>query len=193
MSIFGDKRSKLCVFVSHCLLAQGVRANGLAKYTPGAVRPLVEFCLEQDINIIQMPCPETLCASGGLNRQPRGKSWYEKNGLRETSASIAAGQVEYLKSLVNEGFCILAIVGMEFSPACAVKFLNRGPVVYKDQGILIEELRRELHEVGLEIPFLGVNMRGMKKLRRDLEALWSDAMSAQLEPAHTPAPPERTA
>ena len=80
-----DVRSKDCVFVSHCMLAQGVMANGLVKHFPGPVRPVLQFCLDHDINIIQMPCPETLCASGGLGRDPRGKKWYEQNGMRETS------------------------------------------------------------------------------------------------------------
>ena len=119
MTDFGDDRSKNCVFVSHCLLAQGIRANGLAKYERAAVKPLVQFCLDHDINIMQMPCPERLCAAGGIGREPHGKAWYEKNGLRDTSARIAREQAAYMKTLIENGFNILAIIGMEFSPACA--------------------------------------------------------------------------
>lgn len=166
-----DIRSKRCVFVSHCIMAQCVRAEGLARYFPGAVKPVVQFMLDNDINIMQMPCPETLCNAGGLGRQPHGKKWYEDNGLRPTAARIADGQAAYMKALVDQGFEILAIVGMEFSPACAITFLNRGPVIYRDKGIYIEELERALTEAGLDIPQIGVNQRALRKLDRDLAGL----------------------
>lgn len=161
-------RSNKCVFLSHCLLAQAVRANGLAKYFSAAVKPVVQFCLDHDINMIQMPCPETLCATGGLGRDPHGKAWYEKRGLRETSAPIARQQAQYARKLVDAGNEILAIIGMEFSPACAVTYLNKGPVIYRDQGVFVEELKRELDAVDLSIPFIGVNQRALKKLARQL-------------------------
>ena len=74
-------------------------AEGVVRHHPAMMRPVVEFCLANDINIIQMPCPETNCAAGGLGRQPHGKSWYERNGLRETAANIAAGQLDYMERL----------------------------------------------------------------------------------------------
>jgi predicted secreted protein len=164
-------RSNRCVFLSHCLLAQTVRANGLAKYFPAAVKPVVQFCLDNDINMIQMPCPEVLCASGGLGRDPHGKAWYEQNGLRQISAKIAHEQANYARQLIKSGCTILAIIGLEFSPACATTYLNRGPVIYKDKGIFAEELKKAFGEVGLEIPFVGVNQRWLKKLDRDLNEL----------------------
>jgi len=162
------QRSKKCVFLSHCLLAQAVRANGLVKYFPGAVKPVVQFCLDNDINMMQMPCPETLCPAGGLGREPHGKAWYEKNGLREISRRIAREQVAYMKTLLDNGFSILAVVGMEFSPACAVSLLNKGRRIQKGQGIYVEELKAALTDAGIEIPFIGVNQRGLKKLQNDL-------------------------
>lgn len=164
-------RSKRCLFLSHCLLAQAVRARGLAKYFPAAVKPLVQFCLDHDINMIQMPCPETLCAAGGLVRDPHGKAWYDARGLRDTSRQIARGQVAYMRELIQNGFDVLAVVGMEFSPACATKLLNRGRRVVHDQGIFVEELKAAMCEVDLDIPFLGVNQRGLKKLQHDLLSL----------------------
>ena len=41
-----DIRSRKCVFISHCILAQGVMADGLVKHFPGPIRPVIEFCLE---------------------------------------------------------------------------------------------------------------------------------------------------
>jgi predicted secreted protein len=164
-------RSRNCVFLSHCLLAQAVRAKGLAKYFPAAVKPVVQFCLDHDINMMQMPCPESICAAGGLGRDAHGKGWYERNGLRETAEKIAAGQVAYMKQLLANDFRVLAVIGMEFSPACAVSLLNKGQRVYHDEGIYIEELKRAMAAEKIIVPFIGVNQRGLKKLGLDLESL----------------------
>ncbi len=164
-------RSNRCVFLSHCLLAQVVRAKGLVKYFPAAVKPVVQFCLDNDINMIQMPCPETLCAAGGLGREPHGKAWYEQNGLRKTSAKIAREQATYAQQLIDSGCALLAVLGVEFSPACATQYLNRGPVVYKDRGIFAEELKKAFDALGLAVPFVGVNQRWLRKLDRDLAEL----------------------
>jgi hypothetical protein len=133
--------------------------------------------------MMQMPCPEALCASGGLGRDPHGKAWYENNGLRETSSKIAEGQVAYMRELASKGYQILAIIGMEFSPACAVTYLNKGPVIYKAQGIYIEEVQRLLGEAGLDIPFIGVNQRALKKLAQQLNDMLPNSTNTEsLEP-----------
>lgn len=173
-----DIRSRRCIFVAHCLLAQGVMANGVVRHFPGPVRPILEFCLEHDLNIMQMPCPETRCPAGGLGRVPRGKQWYEKNGLRETAREIAQDQADYMRKVADNGFEILAIIGVDFSPACAVNYLNRGTAIYRDQGIYVEELREALAARDLSIRFVGINQRWHKKLRRDLEGLIEKSQSS---------------
>lgn len=148
-------------------------ADGIVKRFPSALRPVLEFCLENEINIMQMPCPEAACASGGLDRTPRGKSWYDRNGLRETSREIALAQAAYMGKLRDNDFEIMAIIGVEFSPACAVNYLNRGPSIYRDQGIYIEELQAALSKQNLEIPFIGVSAKWHKKMVRDLDEILS--------------------
>lgn len=157
--------------MSHCILAQCVMADGVVKDFPGPVKPVVEFCLKHDVNIMQMPCPETLCAAGGLGREPHGKSWYEARGLRETAKGIANGQADYLASLVKNGFEVLGVIGVEFSPACAVTYLNKGRSVQRGRGVFIEELQQALNERGLKIPFVGVRQRWRNKMLKDLERL----------------------
>lgn len=164
-------RSNNCIFVSHCLLAQAVVAEGLAKHAPAAVKPVVQFCLDNDINIFQMPCPEVQCPAGGLGRSLRGKGWYEENGLRDTSTEIAKQQADYMAGLIEGGLNILAILGIEFSPACAVTYLNKGRTITRAQGIYIEELRRQLDAQGLSIPLIGVNQRWLKKLDKQLREI----------------------
>jgi len=162
------KRSRKCVFLSHCLLAQGVRAKGLVKRAPAIVKEVLYFCLENEINVIQMPCPELLCPAGGFERGPHGKSWYEQRGLREICSEIAREQADYAARLIRAGFEVLSIIGLEFSPACAPNYLNRGRRIVKGKGIYIEELERELERQGISVRFIGVNQRWHKKLEREL-------------------------
>jgi predicted secreted protein len=143
-------------------------ANEIVKYFPAVVKPIIQFCLDNEINIIQMPCPETLCMSGGLDRKPHGKKWYEANGLREISTTIAKQQATYMRDLTNNGFTILAVIGVEFSPACAVTYLNKGRSIHKDKGIYVEELEKALEAVGLDIKFIGISQRWQKKMVVDL-------------------------
>ncbi len=156
--------------MSHCLLAQSIVAEGRATDEAAVVKPVVQFCLDNDVNIFQMPCPEVLCPAGGLGRPQHGKTWYEQKGLREISAQIAKQQVEYMSQLIGRRLQILAIVGVEFSPACAPNYLNKGRAVVKGKGIYVEELERELRSRGLQVPFIGMNRRWPKKLKRQLNA-----------------------
>ena len=178
-----DQRSRRCVFVSHCMLAQCVMAEGVVKQYAATVKPVLEFCLRHDINIFQMPCPESQCSAGGLGRAPHGKVWYEKNGLRETSHGIAKGQLDYMERLRAAGMELLAVIGVEFSPACAVNYLNKGRAIVRDEGIFVEELKAGMAERGFQVPFVGINARWTKKMASDL-----DALVAPTTPTATSAP-----
>lgn len=167
-------RSKRCVFLSHCLMAQAVRAEGLAKYEPAAIKKVIQFFLDNDINMMQMPCPEFRCTSGGPGRKPHGKKWYEANGLRELSQSIAVDQVSYMETLIANGFEVLAIVGVEFSPACAPTYLNKGRSIQRDQGIYVEELKKELKARSMDIKFIGIHPAWTKKMEASLNELIKD-------------------
>jgi predicted secreted protein len=146
-------------------------ASGIVKTFPALIKPVVQFCLDHDINIMQMPCPETLCAAGGLPRVPHGKAWYEKQGLRATARQIAINQAQYMRKLVDTGTMVLAVVGVEFSPACAVNYLNQGRTIQRGEGIYVEELKAALLTNKLSIPFLGISQRWQRKMGRDLATL----------------------
>ncbi|MER9690019.1 MULTISPECIES: hypothetical protein [unclassified Mesorhizobium] len=146
-------------------------AEGVVRHHPAMMRPVVEFCLANDINIIQMPCPETNCGAGGLGRQPHGKVWYDRNGLRETAIGIAVAQIDYMERLRVADIEILAVIGVDFSPACAVTYLNKGRSIVRDEGIFIEELKKEMAARGFKMPFVGVTAKWERRIERDLQAL----------------------
>jgi predicted secreted protein len=148
-------------------------AEGLVKDFPAVVRPVLTFCLENDINIIQMPCPETLSDAGGLGRAPKGKAWYEANGLRDSARKIAQSQTSYMLKLREQGFSILAIIGVDFSPACAVNYLNKGRSIVRGKGIYVEELEACMKERNIVVPFLGIRQAWKNKMMNDLRQLLS--------------------
>ena len=52
-----DNRSKKFVFIPFCLIAQAYQAQGIVKYEwKSSIKPIVDLLLNNDVNIIQMPC-----------------------------------------------------------------------------------------------------------------------------------------
>ena len=63
--MFDDIRSKKIVFIAHCLINQNAISDGTAVY-PAAFTDLINLLMQNDIGIVQMPCPELCCL--GLDR-----------------------------------------------------------------------------------------------------------------------------
>lgn len=76
MQMFADGRSRKVVFLAHCLLNQNAISDGTAVY-PAAFRELVQFFLEHQVGIVQLPCPELCClgrtVETGWARSPRSQ------------------------------------------------------------------------------------------------------------------------
>ena len=75
------------------------------------------------------------------------------------------------------------MIGVEFSPACAVTYLNKGRSIVRNEGIFIEELRKGMAERGFEIAFIGVAAKWERRIERDLRALLARRDGAQPEAA----------
>ena len=63
--MFTDGRSKRIIFIAHCMLNQNSISDGTADF-PSLNKEILNFLIEKDIGIIQMPCPELCCL--GLDR-----------------------------------------------------------------------------------------------------------------------------
>jgi hypothetical protein len=62
-----DNRSKKVIFVSHCILNENTRYLGGA-FRKSAVKEILEVFQNQDIGIIQLPCPEQKAWGGVLKK-----------------------------------------------------------------------------------------------------------------------------
>lgn len=66
--MFADGRSRKVVFLAHCLLNQNAISDGTAVY-PAAFRELVQFFLEHQVGIVQLPLPGALLPWAGPWKQ----------------------------------------------------------------------------------------------------------------------------
>ena len=129
-----DQRSRKVVFLSHCLLNENTRYLGGACRC-GAVRELVQSCLDNGFGIVQMPCPEEHAWGGVLKRRmlwfygSEGQLryrlrnvllpvllWYTRHIYRRMARQVADQVADYLSS----GFIVVGIVGVDGSPSCGV-------------------------------------------------------------------------
>ncbi len=129
-----DKRSRQVIFLSHCLLNENTRyLGGACRAT--CVREVVEECMERDLGIVQMPCPEQQAWGGVLKRTMlrayglRGKTldrlrplmlwaflFHTKLMYRRLAWRVAKQAHDYARS----GFTVVGVVGIDGSPSCGV-------------------------------------------------------------------------
>lgn len=172
---YSDNRSEQFVLVPFCVLAQSFHAAGLVKYDwKGVIKPIIQVLIDRDVNIIQMPCMETLFHGGpkdGLNREPKGMKHYDVPEFRDYCQKEASKVLDQIQGLYSSGYSVKAILGMEYSPSCAAKIQYPPKKGLANRGVYMQELSRLLQSANIEIPILGINRRGIKPTLRRLEAL----------------------
>lgn len=151
-------RSTRFVFVPFCLLAQGVRAVGIVKHHAAVVTPVVKILLEAKVNIIQMMCPELIF--DGFYRKPCGRLKYDTLENHKVCREVAKNTVGIMEMLLKNDQSIDAVLGIDFSPSCAVnKLTGGGPKRFiNGEGIYTEELRKLMNSKGIKVPFIGVQI-----------------------------------
>lgn len=155
------KRSKKFVFVPFCFFAQGIRAEGIVKRYSSVITPIAELLIQEEVNIVQMPCPEI--EYEGIKRKPAGKKKYNNENYREICQRRAKEIVAFMERLEEDNFHVLCILGLENSPSCAVDYLFERGQKLKGSGVFIEELKNEMERKKIHVPFIGINIQGVKK------------------------------
>lgn len=163
------KRSKKVILVSFCILAQGFRAEGIVKKYPAVVKPVLDLLARYDVNIIQMPCPEIRFE--GIRRKPAGKTRYDTVEYRRLCRGIAEEVVSFIEDMIDEGYDVLGIMGVENSPSCGVNYVIERRWRVKGRGVFMEELEGVLRERELDIPLIGLDIYRVEKTLGELEEL----------------------
>lgn len=156
-----SNRSKKFVFVPFCLLAQAYQAEGIVKYEwKSSIRPFVDLLLDNDINIVQMPCAESTF-NHSLIRKPQGISKYDNEEFNKHTWSLAIEVANQIKEIISSGYEIIAILGIEQSPSCCVSYIYTNNGMENRKGLFIEKLYEEISD--LNIPFIGINRKYINK------------------------------
>jgi uncharacterized protein YbbK (DUF523 family) len=133
----GDRRGRRVVFLSHCLLNENCRYLGGACRT-ACVSELVQQCLDEELGMIQMPCPEEEAWGGvlkpllllayGLREHHPWLFRLRKPLLRVGMAftrfrygRIARRVARQIENYVRSGYAVEAVVGVDGSPSCGVQ------------------------------------------------------------------------
>lgn len=161
------KRNKKIVLLCHCLLNSNAKINGLALYG-GAHEPVVGKYLSAGAGIIQLPCPETTYL--GLKRWGMTRDQYDTPFYRRHCRALLQPYIDQLLDYRRNGCSIEAVVGVDGSPSCGVRFSCEGycggMIDYQHpqsahevagKGVFIDELAKMLDENNIAIPFESIN------------------------------------
>lgn len=169
-----DNRSKKFVFVPFCLMAQAYQAQGIVKYDwKGTIKPIMHLLIDNEINIIQMPCAESLYKNS-LIREPKGLSKYNNIEFNNHCDKLAEKVFEEIKNIINAGYEVVAILGIEHSPSCCVNYIYTNNGMEKRKGLFIEKIYEKLNKENINIPIIGINRKYINKSIKEIRELIED-------------------
>ena len=164
-----SNRSKKFVFIPFCLIAQAYQAQGIVKYEwKSSIKPIVQLLLDNDINIVQMPCTESTY-NDSLIRKPKGIKKYDTIDFNKHCENLAEEVAKQIKTICQNGYEVIAVLGIEQSPSCCVNYIYTNKGMEKRKGLFIEKLNNKI--LDLNIPIIGVNRKYINKSLKELEKL----------------------
>lgn len=180
-AMFNDIRSKKVVLIAHCLINQNAISDGTAVY-PAAFNDLIALLMQNNIGIVQMPCPELCCL--GLDRgNPFGADspvLIENTRIRSTMLQKEPNAklqklIDYVMLQICEyqkhGFKIIAVIGANRSPNCGVDTTSENNEEVSGMGLFMAGIAERLKEKAIEIPFFGIKAsNGLEKIKELLKS-----------------------
>ncbi len=156
------ERSRKILFVSHCIFNQNAKAVGKEKAS-GSVRELVDILAESDVGVVQLACPQiTFNGGSGIDRTPSTKETYDNKAFRSHCRKIAKETLDQIEKYLRANYNVLGILGVEFSPTCAVYQLEKGgKKIGPGKGIFTEELENEMKKRNFQVPIVGANLNSL--------------------------------
>ena len=164
--MFTDIRSKKVVFMAHCLLNQNSISDGTAVH-PAAFKDIINLFMDNDIGIVQLPCPELCCL--GLDRgniygadspvtveNTRIRREMEKAETQTKLKTLVDYTMLQIDEYVKHGFEIKGIIGANRSPNCGVESTSDNDVEISGMGVFMDALHKEISARGLNIRMTGI-------------------------------------
>ncbi len=165
--------------VSHCILNTSSKVlsyNETEQKTETVYRKrLLEYVIKNQIQLIQLPCPEFLMY--GSRRWGHGKEQFDHPFFRKQCRSMLEAVVIQLKEYASnpERFQLMGVVAIDYSPSCGYHATCKGDwggelggcpdlqqkinnlSIVQEPGVFMEELIKLLKEAELDIPILDLS------------------------------------
>lgn len=103
------------IYIAHCVLNQNAVIRNWER-AQGAFNNILKILLNQNISIIQLPCPEFTFL--GKNRGPRTKEEYDTLEYRNICRQLAKEIIIQMKEYINNNYQIIGLLGIKESPSC---------------------------------------------------------------------------
>ncbi len=137
------KRSKRVILLSHCILNQNSVVQPIARM-PGALEGVVRACLDAEVGMIQLPCPELMAY--GPERQPMDRKGYDTAKYRLQCRRLLEPVRAQVEAYRRAGYEIVGLIGIGNSPSCGIDTTYEGGP-QPGRGIFMEELLKMLPEL----------------------------------------------
>ena len=155
-----DGRSKRVILAAHCIMNQNARHVDCADF-PAVMKPLLAALQEEELGIIQMPCPELMALGLGRDRDVPPldtiREALELPGAGERLNPLIDQVIYQIKEYLFQGFDVVGILGKNGSPACGVETTSFPAGQGPGEGVFIQHLKNRLETEGLNIPLKGVD------------------------------------
>lgn len=160
---WNDKRSRKVVFLAHCITNMNARMHQCSLVFASSADPLVRFCLDHELGMAVMPCPELLATGLGRDRDEPEKEYLrevlEEPLVRQRIRQLAEQVVFQMTEYRWQGFEIVAAIGNDGSPSCGVHrtaFANPEKRFGPGQGVFFQEMGKLMAAEDIEIPMKGI-------------------------------------
>lgn len=125
------------VLVCHCLLDPLTRAQGTSPIS----RDIIKVFLDENISLIQLPCPELIF---GFARSPCNKEDYDTPEYREHCRHLAQDLKDLIEGYTRTHYTICGLISIGGSPSCGCQRTHVHGEHVHEPGIFIEELQAVL-------------------------------------------------
>ncbi len=148
------------------------KVQGLCSYS-SSITEVINLLFENEIGIIQLPCPEML--TYGIKRWGHVREQFDTPYFRDKCHETMKPVINQLKDYTKNNYKIIGVIGIDGSPSCGVNkscsgawggeilgnqdILDRvNNVEYMSQpGIFMEEIKELLDKNNISIPFAAVD------------------------------------
>lgn len=183
------KNRNKVIILSHCVLNEYSKVKKWEdeKETELTTMDFLKFLLDNNIGIIQLPCPELV--GYGLNRWGQVKEQYDHPHYRRTCRKLFEPVLDQILEYESNGFHVISLMGIYGSPTCGVSKTCSGqwggeigsnPDIEKTintvssidgSGVFIEEITKVFKENKLDIPMIDFNKNELSNTIKGIEEL----------------------